>query len=242
MGVAIDPGRTAGVDGDVVQALLGVVDRLQAIDQRTALQGHRRTIGVYPRVGPRKPHRERQVEEHFVAARNHSASLFPALEKARALVEHVDLVAVGLGPGSYAGVRIAIAAALGLEWSLGARLVGLPSVAALEVAAREFVVIGDARRETFYFTRVAEGGCVEGPLLATAQELAARLAECGALPLYAAAEVPGFPAAEIVLPSAVLLARFAAHGRGLVTTGDLEPIYLREPHITRPRSDIPRLP
>lgn len=175
-------------------------------------------------------------EERFIADRSHSASLFPALEKARALVERVDQVVVGLGPGSYAGVRIAIAAALGLELSLGAKLAGVPSVAALDVAAREYVVIGDARRETFYFTRVAEGVCAEGPLLATAEELAARLAGCRELPLYATADVPGFSAAEIVHPSAAILARLATSGRGIVATGDIEPIYLREPHITAPKA------
>ena len=70
-----------------------------------------------------------QMEENFVADRSHSASLFSVLERARALIpgQHLDQVAIGLGPGSYAGVRIAIAAAIGFEFGLGARLVGIPS-------------------------------------------------------------------------------------------------------------------
>jgi tRNA threonylcarbamoyladenosine biosynthesis protein TsaB len=184
------------------------------------------------------------LDDRFSADRSHTATLFSVLEKARALAPSIDLIAVGLGPGSYAGVRIAIAAALGLELSTGARLVGIPSVAALEVSPPDYLAIGDARRETFYFTRVAQGVCVEGPLLATGTELTERLHACPDLPIVATDEVPGFPEARRALPSAAILARLAAEGRAIVAEGDLEPIYLREPHITRPkpRPDIPPPP
>jgi len=175
-------------------------------------------------------------EERITADRSHSSSLFTTLEKVRAVTERLDQIVVGLGPGSYAGVRISIAAAIGLRLSLGARLVGIPSVAALETEAREYVVIGDARRESFYFSRIENGVCAEGPLLATEAELAERLKTVSALPLLAMAEVPQFPATQIALPSAAILARLGAEERGIVATGDLEPIYLREPHITQPKS------
>lgn len=179
---------------------------------------------------------ELRLDEIFTADRSHSASLFVVLENARALADRVDLVAVGLGPGSFAGVRIAIAAAIGLELSLGAKVVGIPSVAALETAEPTYVVVGDARRETFYFTRVEEGVCVEGPLLATEAELRGLLMTWAALPVFATVELPEVPSARIALPSAAILARLAAEGRGIVATGDLEPIYLREPHITQPKA------
>ena len=177
-------------------------------------------------------------DERFTADRSHSSSLFVALEKARALVEHVDQIAVGLGPGSYAGVRIAIAAALGLRLALGARLVGIPSVAALETHAPAYIAIGDARRESFYFSRIEQGLCMEGPLLATEAELTQRLAALRALPVYATAAVPQFPAAQIALPSAALLSGLAAAERGIIATENLEPIYLREPHITQPKARL----
>ncbi len=173
------------------------------------------------------------LDERFSADRSHTATLFTVLERARALTATIDRIVVGLGPGSYAGVRIAIAAALGLELSTGAKLVGIPSVATLGVS---YVAIGDARRETFYFTRVAQGICVEGPLLATAAELTERLRSCPHLPILATEEVPGFPGVEIALPSAAALARLGADGLGIVAEDNLEPIYLREPHITRPKS------
>ena len=171
------------------------------------------------------------LEEMFTSDRNHSASLFPILERARALVPGVDQVAVGLGPGSYAGVRIAIAAAIGLEMGLGARLVGIPSVAALETGTASYVAIGDARRETFYFTRVEDGVCVDGPRLLSEEALRAALDG----PVFTCVALPAFPAAQLALPSAARLARLAEAGRGIVAIGDLEPIYLREPHITQPK-------
>ena len=70
-------------------------------------------------------------EERFLADRSHSASLVLALEKACAQWPQMDQVVIGLGPGSYAGVRIAISAAIGLELAWGAPLLGVPSVAAL---------------------------------------------------------------------------------------------------------------
>lgn len=179
-----------------------------------------------------------RLEENFVADRSHSASLFTVLERALAAIsgEHLDQIAIGLGPGSYAGVRIAIAAAIGLEFGLGARMVGVPSAAALETAEPHYLAIGDARRETFYFTRVENGICREGPLLATESDLRARLAGRPTLPAFTSAPIPEFPDARIALPSAAKIARIAAEGIGPPLTGDLEPIYLREPHITQPKA------
>jgi tRNA threonylcarbamoyladenosine biosynthesis protein TsaB len=178
---------------------------------------------------------ELRLDETFTADRRTSAALFPVLARALAAAARVDQVAIGLGPGSYAGVRIAIAAAIGLKLGLRAQLVGLPSVAALETNAPAYLAIGDARRDTFYFTHVEDGLCTAGPLLATADELHTLLAAHSALPVFTSVPLPAFPSAEIALPSAVRLARLAHAGRGLTATGDLEPIYLREPHITQPK-------
>jgi tRNA threonylcarbamoyl adenosine modification protein YeaZ len=179
------------------------------------------------------------LAERFSADRSHSSSLFLALEKARALVDRVDLLAVGLGPGSFAGVRIGIAAAIGLRLSFEAKLVGLPSVAALETGMPDFVAIGDARRDTFYFSRVQNSVCVEGPLLATETELQHRLSALDAVPVFATEAIPHFPRVRIAHPEATTIARLAAAQRGIVATEDLEPIYLREPHITYPKPRPP---
>lgn len=176
------------------------------------------------------------LDEIFTADRSHSSALFPILQRARQLAPQIDRLAVGLGPGSYAGVRIAIAAALGLSLGENARLLGFASVAALETDAPRYVAIGDARRETFYFTHVEDGRCAEGPLLLSAAELHERLALFADLPVYSPAPLPQFSRAQVVLPRADRLARLAAEERGVLAEGDLEPLYLREPHITQPKA------
>ena len=180
--------------------------------------------------------------ETFTAVRSHSSTLFAVLERARGQVMHINQVVVGLGPGSYAGIRIAIAAAIGLELGLGAKLVGIPSIAALDTSAAHYLVVGDARRDSFYFAAVDGGVCSDGPRLATEDEVRAATESFGTWPLYASDLVPRFHTATIAPPSATILARHAAEKRGIVQSDILEPIYLREPHITKPKRTPVMLP
>ena len=71
------------------------------------------------------------ASEGFASKRSLSADLFPALAKMLKDAQEVQLIVVGLGPGSYAGVRIGIAAALGLQAVWDCELVGIPSAAAM---------------------------------------------------------------------------------------------------------------
>src|SRR6266480_5635318 len=95
--------------------------------------------------------------------RKNSAAFFENLKAMTKKVGNPETIVVGLGPGSYAGTRIAISAAIGLQVSSRARLIGFPSICAMESA--EYCVIGDARRETFFFARIRANGLVEGPTL-----------------------------------------------------------------------------
>jgi tRNA threonylcarbamoyladenosine biosynthesis protein TsaB len=184
------------------------------------------------------------LEEIFQADRSQSSKLFPVLERVRKRIERLDIIAVGLGPGSYAGTRIAIAAALGFACATGAELVGLPSVAALQTEAHRYIAIGDARRDTFYFTCVEDGTCVEGPLLLELADLEAQLSQYPDAVVLAPTPLPQIPRAQVALPTASRIAVLAAQGRSIVKRGDLEPLYLREPHITtakaRPSFEGPR--
>lgn len=175
------------------------------------------------------------LDEVFTADRSHSSALFPILERARALAPEIDTIAVGLGPGSYAGVRIAIAAALGLSMAGDTRIVGLASVAALETDAARYIAIGDARRESFYFAIVENGVCQEGPTLVPVAELPTLIASHPGLPIYAPTPRAQFPDSQTTLPRASRLAWLAAEERGILMKDDLEPLYLREPHITQPK-------
>lgn len=170
----------------------------------------------------------------FPNDRRHSGLFFENLQRCLNRFAKPDLIVVGLGPGSYAGVRIAISAAIGLHAATGATLAGLSSLCALATEAPDYVAIGDARRQTFYFARVRAGRCEEGPALFAEEELRARLKQSQA-PVYAPEALRGFEQAIVALPCASLLAKLALHSEITLTPPPLEPIYLREPHITQPR-------
>src|SRR5438309_5862569 len=72
------------------------------------------------------------AEETWHAQRRHGEELFPAIERilatTRSALSAVDKVAVATGPGSFTGLRVAIAAAQGLARGSGAALVGVSTL------------------------------------------------------------------------------------------------------------------
>jgi tRNA threonylcarbamoyladenosine biosynthesis protein TsaB len=169
-------------------------------------------------------------DSDFAADRKHSGAFFENVQLCVERFGRPEQIIVGLGPGSYAGVRIAISTALGLGAATKAKLAGIPSICALEVDADEYCVIGDARRQSFFFARVENGQLVEGPTLHSVAELEAKIEKL-TLPIYASEQSLQFPIARLAYPSAARLAEVARlHVRDIDEV--LEPIYLREPHIT----------
>ena len=65
--------------------------------------------------------------------RKNSAVFFENLSAVLEKFGTPDTIIVGLGPGSYAGTRIAISAAIGLQISSGAHLIGFPSISAMSI-------------------------------------------------------------------------------------------------------------
>jgi tRNA threonylcarbamoyl adenosine modification protein YeaZ len=168
----------------------------------------------------------------FPADRKNSGLFYENLQAIEEAFGKPEVIVVGLGPGSYAGVRIAIATAIGLKAAWGARLLGLPSVCAFDQG--EYVVVGDARRDSFFFAHVVRGRCVEGPALATEDEISRKLSAWRRLPVMATQPLAPFADAAVAHPSALRLAELALEAE----IGDketLEPIYLRPPYITVPR-------
>ncbi len=72
------------------------------------------------------------AEETWRAQRRHGDELFPAIERllaaARVSLADVDRVAVATGPGSFTGLRVAIAAAQGIARGAGAALIGVSTL------------------------------------------------------------------------------------------------------------------
>ncbi|MBI5388665.1 MAG: tRNA (adenosine(37)-N6)-threonylcarbamoyltransferase complex dimerization subunit type 1 TsaB [Verrucomicrobia bacterium] len=158
-----------------------------------------------------------------------------ALREARVTKEEIECLAVGLGPGSYTGIRIAIALAQGWQLARGVKLLGLSSADSAAAAAREAGLRGrahlaiDAQRGEVYVAvyQISDTGWTElSPLcLATMAELQA-LAESGDVVI--GPEVNRWCAAgRVVFPSAQHLALMAAGRADFVPGEKLEPIYLR---------------
>jgi tRNA threonylcarbamoyladenosine biosynthesis protein TsaB len=180
--------------------------------------------------------------------RKNSGPFFEYLAEVQKEFGKPDIIIVGLGPGSYAGTRITISAAIGLSFggttsvSSGRdgarpsiRLIGFPSICAIECDASEYCVIGDARRQTFFFARVNENDLIEGPTLMTEAELREKLDKVDRkMSIFATERLPQFRV-SIRYPSAKILARLANESVRNFAQPPLEPIYLREPHITIPK-------
>ena len=64
----------------------------------------------------------------------------------------LDQIVVGQGPGSFAGIRAALAFAQGLALGSRAEVFGLPSTLALTRDNAKVAVVGDARRDRYWVT------------------------------------------------------------------------------------------
>lgn len=175
-------------------------------------------------------------QAEFPAGRGQGGLLFAALQTAlRALPagEALGGIVIGLGPGSYSGVRQSIAVAVGLSAATGAALCGVPSPVALEIDAPAFHAVGDARRGTYYHTVVENGEpLAPGPiLLPDRAALDARLAEHPGWPVFAVETAPSLLPSG-ALPALPVAARLLHLPAGVRTLPPLEPIYLRPVTIT----------
>jgi tRNA threonylcarbamoyladenosine biosynthesis protein TsaB len=165
--------------------------------------------------------------------RKNSAAFFENLSVVTKKFGLPDVIIVGLGPGSYAGTRIAISAAIGLQSASGTRLIGFPSICAIESAQADYCVIGDARRKSFFFARVIGNELMEGPDLFGEEGLKSKLASLrNDQPVFCSESLSQFSQAMVRYPSAQLLAQFAQDPNRNFSLPPLEPMYLREPYIT----------
>lgn len=182
-------------------------------------------------------------ERNFVSQRAHNAVIFdPVTELLAAYRDSLRGIAVGLGPGSYGGVRVGLAVANGLSLVLGIPVIGVSSLEAWDAPVTSYTVLGDARRNTFFRALVKDRQLAGEPnLLAAGEAVTAITGEitAGAGPFFTAD--PGvseaIPGVKLRFPKAVHIAARALAG-GMSTGGEAGipvPHYLRAPYITTPR-------
>jgi tRNA threonylcarbamoyl adenosine modification protein YeaZ len=158
------------------------------------------------------------------------------LKEANCGREEIEAIAVGLGPGSYTGIRGAIALAQGWQIGRGTKLLGVSSVeclAAQALDAREFGlahIVIDAQRNEFYLAsfQIEPMGARQVQALhlagfARIEDLAGRGER-----VIGPDMVRWFPKARNMNPDAAMLGRIALSRSNFVSGESLEPIYLRE--------------
>ncbi len=169
------------------------------------------------------------------AIRNHDSFLFPALKNALEILGNntLDYVIVGAGPGSYGGVRVALAAAVGIATVRAAKVVALCSWHGL--AAEDVAIISDARRGGWTVYR----GDTDIQVLSTEelqQSIANGLRVC-TVENEEALSKAGISALQYNLcPTASGLVQawqnLTDEERANLENKPAEPIYVRPPHIT----------
>ena len=200
------------------------------------------------------------AERREERTRGHAEALMPMIEDVRraAAVDYkdLDLIAVTVGPGSFTGIRVGVAAARGIAIAAGKRAIGVTTLAAMAQRAvtladrpSRITSIIDARRDEAYVQNfvVGDGHIIPvspTPELDTITSIVAQLGDHPATLVGSGAakvfdRLPdhnGWKATHITVPDSPTVARLASTlarqaGQLLVPI----PLYIRKPDTNRPR-------
>jgi tRNA threonylcarbamoyl adenosine modification protein YeaZ len=159
-----------------------------------------------------------------------------ALKLAGVEREQIECLAVGLGPGSYNGIRAAIALAQGWQLARGVKLLGISSAECVAAQAQADGITGrasiiiDAQRAEFYLASYEIGADERWEItplrLATLADVRERK-KAGEV-LIGPEVTRWFPEGRVVFPRAATLGNLALARTNFVVGEKLEPIYLRE--------------
>jgi tRNA threonylcarbamoyl adenosine modification protein YeaZ len=151
-------------------------------------------------------------------------------------LREATVLAVGIGPGSFTGLRVSMSLAKGIAYALGVPLCGVPSLAAWLLAEPQAVAaVARAGAQEAYILPRGEAE----PRIVVSTELPGLL---GSSPVVAPSELASaFDLANARSPSAAAaIASLAAERLAELPAGDdlerLEPAYLRTPRGIGPNS------
>ncbi|OGN97427.1 MAG: tRNA (adenosine(37)-N6)-threonylcarbamoyltransferase complex dimerization subunit type 1 TsaB [Chloroflexi bacterium RBG_13_51_36] len=192
---------------------------------------------------------------------NHTIELLPnvicLLQQAKVELRSVEAIIVAKGPGSFNGLRVGISTAKGLAFVSNVPLLGVNT---LEIEAYPFAFTGlplrpihrSGREEiatALYRQKDAEWRCLEAENITTVETLCRRIKQrtlfCGEIAVEITTKLQQNLGRRAIIPQTNNLSRASS----LVTLGwqklnkgerddpvTLQPLYLRPPHITKPRN------
>ena len=197
---------------------------------------------------------------------NHTIELLPnlvcLLQKVKVELDFIGAIIVAKGPGSFNGLRVGISTAKGLASALSIPLLGVNT---LEAEAYPFAFTGLPLRPVhkagrgeiataLYRQKGNEWQCLEAENLTTVKGLCRRIKQktlfCGEIPPDIISEIQQNLGKQAIIPQSNSPSRassLAILGWRKLSRGEqddpvtLQPLYLRPPHITKPRDKTPHL-
>jgi len=181
------------------------------------------------------------------------------LHQAKVELNSMEAIIVAKGPGSFNALRVGISIAKGLAFSLNIPLLGIGT---LEAEAYPFAYTAlplcpihrSGRDEiacAMYQQKTDEWQCLEGEHLTTLDILCQKIQQktlfCGEIPDSMIGDIHRILDQLAIIPRTARLARVASLamlGWQRILKGEqddlaaLQPLYLRPPHITKPRKGI----
>jgi len=196
---------------------------------------------------------------------NHTIELLPnlvcLLQQAKVELGSIEEIVVSKGPGSFNGLRVGISTAKGLASALNIPLLGVNT---LETEAYPFAFTGlplrpvqKAGREEiatalYWQKKDNEWQCLEAENLTTVKTLCRRIKQktifCGEIPAATISEIQQNLGRRAIISQSNSTSRansLAILGWRKLSRGEqddpatLQPLYLRPPHITKPRDKTP---
>jgi tRNA threonylcarbamoyladenosine biosynthesis protein TsaB len=184
---------------------------------------------------------EHEVVETGSPGSNALGMIEAALRQAGIEREQIERISVGLGPGSYSGIRTTIALAQGWQLARSVRISGVSSAACLAAQASDQGLTGNvailinAQRNEFYLARyeIAAGTFREiQPLKIVSLAAATECRDTGDI-IIGPEVAKWFPHGTILHPRASTVARLAIQQNDSGPGDSLEPIYLRETQFVK---------